>query len=474
MNGIAITADDFTVRQRSLERIINGPETRIKDSLQRLGDRYKDPAVQASLDSIFCCFSVVDILYNLLAPGRILDKKLSVVLSTYVGADYGLHVLDGNGGGKIKSNVRNVFENQRMDFEKYYPLPRDELLVVYSSFLDKYANMGLSSLTGQFFNWMKDEAITEGERYPHSKNTIDAINGKILDDYKFKGMSARISRIEEKSEDYTWKNFAGYSYVADYFKDFQLLIKNFDYCMKLKTLDTKNLLPKGTLLYGPPGTGKTRIARTFCNESGIPFDIFSVSEVGSSYVNETSIKVRNKFDDAAKYIRTGESKFSLLFIDEIDSLGKSREGSTNGGKEDNKAVETMQMCMDGHLAVPGVIVIGATNRPNDMDRSLIRPGRISEWQYMGELDKGDARKVFSLYTTTGCKEIDIESLLNRYYTAPEPDPLNVPRQIRWTPAFVEEITVKAKRRKLIEHLKDRSKDYLVSNADLEQEIKAYR
>jgi len=475
MSEIVITASDLSAKQRSLERIINGPNYKIRDRLTELGVRHSDPTSSKSLASVFDCFSVIDLLYYTFSDSRLLGKELNLMLSTYVGADFGLHTLNGNGDGKVKAGVMNQFEMQNIDFKtEAYPHPRDKMLAAYSSSLDRYADVGLSTLTKQFFSWMKDEALTEWELHPDSRNAIDSINGKILDDYKFKGMSTKISRLEEKSDELTWANFAGYEDVVKYFKDLLLITQNVDYSLKLDTLKMKDLLPKGILLYGPPGTGKTTIARTFCNEAGIPFDIFSTTEIGDKYQNSAKNDIQKRFDDAAKYIRTGESRFSLLFIDELESLGKTVGGSNNGGNEDDKGVETMQMNMSGHRAEPGVVVVGATNRPDLLDKALIRPGRFSEWKYMGALSRDEARKALELYTSKGCERIDIEKLLNTYYTSSEPDPLQNPRQMVWTGAFVEEITNKAKRKKLIEHLKERSRDYLIGDNDLVHEIKNYK
>ena len=130
-------------------------------------------------------------------------------------------------------------------------------------------------------------------------------------------------------------------------------------------------IPKGVLLVGPPGTGKTLLARAIAGEANVPFFSLSGSDFVEMYVGVGAARVRDMFQQA-------ETKApSIIFIDELDALGKSRSGNMVGGHDEREqTLNALLVEMDGFQSNSGVIVVAATNRPETLDQALLRPGRF--------------------------------------------------------------------------------------------------
>ncbi|MBV8765353.1 MAG: ATP-dependent metallopeptidase FtsH/Yme1/Tma family protein, partial [Hyphomicrobiales bacterium] len=131
-------------------------------------------------------------------------------------------------------------------------------------------------------------------------------------------------------------------------------------------------VPKGVLLIGPPGTGKTLLARAVAGEAGVPFFSISGAEFVEMFVGVGAARVRDLFEQARK------AAPCIIFIDELDALGRSRASSVAGGGYDEKEQTLNQLLaeLDGFDPSIGVILIGATNRPEVLDPALLRPGRF--------------------------------------------------------------------------------------------------
>ena len=139
-----------------------------------------------------------------------------------------------------------------------------------------------------------------------------------------------------------------------------------------KFIDLGARIPKGVLLVGPPGTGKTLLARAVAGEAGVQFLSISGSDFVEMYVGVGASRVRDLFAEASKVAPC------IIFIDEIDTIGKSRDGSRYGGGNDEREQTLNQLLaeMDGFDPSKGVIVLAATNRPEVLDKALLRPGRF--------------------------------------------------------------------------------------------------
>ena len=129
-------------------------------------------------------------------------------------------------------------------------------------------------------------------------------------------------------------------------------------------------MPKGILLVGPPGTGKTMLAKAVAGEANVPFFSMSGSEFVEMFVGMGASKVRDLFKQAK------EKAPCIVFIDEIDAIGKKRDGQVGGNDEREQTLNQLLTAMDGFEGNNGVIILAATNRPESLDPALLRPGRF--------------------------------------------------------------------------------------------------
>lgn len=144
-------------------------------------------------------------------------------------------------------------------------------------------------------------------------------------------------------------------------------------------------LPKGALLVGPPGTGKTLVARAVAGEAKVPFFAISGSEFVQMFVGMGASKVRDLFQQA------NEKAPCIVFIDEIDAIGKKRDSGFGGNDEREQTLNQLLTEMDGFDGTKGVVILAATNRPESLDKALLRPGRFDRRIQM-ELPDLEGRK----------------------------------------------------------------------------------
>lgn len=131
-------------------------------------------------------------------------------------------------------------------------------------------------------------------------------------------------------------------------------------------------LPKGVILYGPPGTGKTLLAKAVAGEAGVPFFNITGSDFIEMFVGLGAKRVRELFEEARK------NAPCIIFIDELDAIGNSRSNVSSGATEHRQTINALLSEMDGFNGSEGILVIGATNRIEDLDTALIRPGRFDK------------------------------------------------------------------------------------------------
>lgn len=162
-------------------------------------------------------------------------------------------------------------------------------------------------------------------------------------------------------------------------------------------------LPKGALLVGPPGTGKTLIARAVAGEAKVPFFAISGSEFVQMFVGMGAAKVRDLFKQA------NEKAPCIIFIDEIDAIGKKRDSGFSGNDEREQTLNQLLTEMDGFDGRKGVVILAATNRPETLDKALLRPGRFDRRVQM-ELPDLEGRKAILRVHLTHVKheEIDLD------------------------------------------------------------------
>ena len=166
-------------------------------------------------------------------------------------------------------------------------------------------------------------------------------------------------------------------------------------------------IPKGVLLVGPPGTGKTLLARAVAGEAGVPFFSISGSEFIELFIGVGASRVRELFDEAKK------SAPCIVFIDEIDAVGRSRGAGLGGGHDEREQTLNQILSeMDGFESNQAVIVLAATNRPDVLDAALVRPGRFDR-QVVVERPQKDGRKaILGVHTRNMplASDVDMESL----------------------------------------------------------------
>jgi transitional endoplasmic reticulum ATPase len=162
--------------------------------------------------------------------------------------------------------------------------------------------------------------------------------------------------------------------------------------------------PKGVLLYGPPGTGKTLLARAVANEADAYFISIAGPEIMSKWVGEAEKKLRQLFEDAEK------NAPAIIFIDEIDAIAPKREEAV--GEVERRVVAQLLATMDGLKARGKVIVIAATNRPNDIDPALRRPGRFDREIELGVPDRAGRLDILKIHTRNMplTKDVDLKKL----------------------------------------------------------------
>lgn len=177
---------------------------------------------------------------------------------------------------------------------------------------------------------------------------------------------APLSQEKEQSSNVkTFKDIAGLTEVK---KDTKCLIDFLKNAEKYK--EAGATLPRGVIFYGPPGTGKTLLAKAIAGEAGVPFHYISGSDFVEMYVGVGAKRVRELFENARRKAPC------IIFIDEIDAIGGKR-GRDDSNGEDRKTLNALLTEMDGFKPTENIIVIGATNRIEDLDAALVRPGRFT-------------------------------------------------------------------------------------------------
>ena len=230
---------------------------------------------------------------------------------------------------------------------------------------------------------------------------------------------ARIKLGKDLKSKTTFKDVAGADEEKAELEEIVDFLKNPDEYNKLGAR-----IPKGVLLVGPPGTGKTLLARAVAGEAGVPFFSISGSDFVEMYVGVGASRVRDLFDQAKK------NAPSILFIDEIDAVGRHRGAGMGGGHDEREqTLNQLLIEMDGFGPNEGVIIIAATNRPDILDPALLRPGRFDRQLTVNAPDVKGREEILRVHarnkplapdvkldviakSTVGFTGADLENLLN--------------------------------------------------------------
>jgi cell division protease FtsH len=211
---------------------------------------------------------------------------------------------------------------------------------------------------------------------------------------------SKAKRYDASATRVTFEDVAGIDEVEDELKEIVDFLKNPDRYRKLGAA-----FPKGVLLSGPPGTGKTLLARAVAGEADVPFFSLSASEFVEMVVGVGASRVRDLFDQAKK------AAPSIIFIDELDAIGRARGGGGGGlGGHDEREQTLNQILteMDGFTGSEGVIVLAATNRPEVLDAALLRPGRFDRRLTVNPPDKDGREEILKIHTRSVPLDEDVD------------------------------------------------------------------
>ncbi|HOG18920.1 MAG TPA: ATP-dependent zinc metalloprotease FtsH [Salinivirgaceae bacterium] len=210
------------------------------------------------------------------------------------------------------------------------------------------------------------------------RNAMRSMGGKLGGNYMSFGQNKEKIYAEDEIKT-TFADVAGQEEAKESLSEIVDFLHN-----PKKYADIGATLPKGVLLVGPPGTGKTLIARAVAGETKVPFFALSGSEFVQMFVGMGAAKVRDLFSQANKKAPC------IIFIDEIDAIGKRRDGMTTNDERE-QTLNQLLTEMDGFNGQKGVVILAATNRPESLDKALLRPGRFDRRVQM-ELPDLEGRK----------------------------------------------------------------------------------
>lgn len=204
------------------------------------------------------------------------------------------------------------------------------------------------------------------------------------------GNTKAFSLLKHKDNNITFDDIQGLSETK---KEVQFIVEQMKNWKKLGELGARPC--KGALLYGPPGTGKTLMAKAIAKEANVNFISCSGSDFNEVFVGLGAARVRQLWELAMT------NSPCIIFIDEIDCLGKRRRGGDGATSELNQTLNCLLQRMDGINTLNGIMVIGATNRKDDLDPALLRPGRFDRHYYIGAPDnKKDRDEIVKIYLDT--------------------------------------------------------------------------
>ncbi len=216
------------------------------------------------------------------------------------------------------------------------------------------------------------------------------------------------AQVAEKGEtNVTFKDVAG---VDEAKEELQEVIEFLKDPKKFERLGGK--IPKGVLLIGPPGTGKTLLAKAVAGEAGVPFFSLSGSDFVEMFVGVGASRVRDLFEQGRKASKTS-GKGAIIFIDEIDAVGRLRFAGIGGGNDEREqTLNALLVEMDGFKNTTGLILIAATNRPDTLDPALLRPGRFDRRVVVGLPDLNGREGILKVHakSITLAKDVDLRKI----------------------------------------------------------------
>lgn len=259
----------------------------------------------------------------------------------------------------------------------------------------KYVNSDNSFLTSLFFNWLPLIIIIG--MFMFFMRQIQVGGGKAM---AFGKSRARL--LTENKNKVTFKDVAGVEEAKEELKEIVAFLKEPKKFTKLG-----GRIPKGVLLVGSPGTGKTLLARAVAGEANVPFFTISGSDFVEMFVGVGASRVRDLFEQGKK------NAPCLIFIDEIDAVGRHRGAGMGGGHDEREqTLNQLLVEMDGFESNDGVILIAATNRPDVLDPALLRPGRFDRRVVVSKPDVKGREEIINVHTrkTPLSSDVNLETI----------------------------------------------------------------
>jgi cell division protease FtsH len=248
-----------------------------------------------------------------------------------------------------------------------------------------YESLGGSSMFGNFLLFMLPTLLFIGFWYYILRR---GLKGMSQGGGSFMSIGKSKAKIYvEKDTKVTFKDVAGADEALEELKEVIDFLKNTE---KIKSLG--GTVPKGILLVGSPGTGKTLIAKAIAGEAGVPFFSTSGAEFVEMFVGVGAARVRDLFEQAKK------SAPCIIFIDELDAMGKVRHSSIMGGNDEKEqTLNQLLVEMDGFDTQGGIIIIAATNRPEMIDPALLRAGRFDRQVVVDKPDRKGRKDILAIH-----------------------------------------------------------------------------
>ena len=213
------------------------------------------------------------------------------------------------------------------------------------------------------------------------------------------------ARLMTKDINITFDDVAG---IEESKKELEEIVDFLKNSQKYTSLGAK--IPKGVMLLGPPGCGKTLLAKAVAGEAGVPFFSISGSDFVEMFVGVGASRVRDLFEQAKK------NAPCIVFIDEIDAVGRQRSGMSGGGNDEREqTLNQLLVEMDGFQPNSGIIVLAATNRPDVLDKALLRPGRFDRKVTIDTPDYNGRLEILKVHTRGKpiSQDVDLETLARR-------------------------------------------------------------
>lgn len=261
-----------------------------------------------------------------------------------------------------------------------------ELATQFDKYKIAYESMGSSSLFGNFILFILPTLLFIGFWYYILRRGLKGMGGGGGGSFMSIGKS-KAKIYVEKDTKITFKDVAGADEALEELKEVIDFLKNTE---KIKSLGGK--VPKGILLVGSPGTGKTLIAKAIAGEAGVPFFSTSGAEFVEMFVGVGAARVRDLFEQAKK------SAPCIIFIDELDAMGKTRHSTIMGGNDEKEqTLNQLLVEMDGFDTQGGIIIIAATNRPEMIDPALLRAGRFDRQVVVDKPDRKGRKDILAIH-----------------------------------------------------------------------------